>query len=310
MCVYFASVDQQVGILIRSQSVITKTRYSAYERRRRRAFVNGVHITHASVYRAQFGHTQSSRKVHKYLLFFVLHRVYLYLVIIYCASQIHTHMSEQQVAPATPPSPSENNVVAFNSREQVARVVVATKSSSFASRGSSTASKKKRVSGESSSDTAAFAGLAPATKHARPAEQLPATPVTLGQLSDSSDSNNGNSAKIPFVNTAECTMAHDGQQMVNVILPVNIDILFKTLYTNSKFLEDFHESRKITDAVHTEWTDANTPAGTLRHRSFRCKIPFKKAMGFTMVSEVIVSVHFIYLLNFETSKYHTVNLSY
>lgn len=287
MCVYFASVDQQVGILIRSQSVITKTRYSAYERRR--LFVG--YTTHASVVHNLVIDSLLGKFIH---IFYFLFYIACTLVIIYCASQqIHTHMSEQQVAPATPPSPSENNVVAFNSREQVAHVVVATKSSSFASRGSSSASKKKRVSGESSSDTAAFAGLAPATKHARPAEQLPATPVTLGQLSDSSDSNNGNSAKIPFVNTAECTMAHDGQQMVNVILPVNIDILFKTLYTNSKFLEDFHESRKITDAVHTEWTDANTPAGTLRHRSFRCKIPFKKAMGFTMVSEVIVSAHFI-----------------
>lgn len=224
---------------------------------------------------------------------------------IICTLQTVERATDLNLTMSEPSPSSENNVVEFNTRDQVARVVVSTKSSpsggTFYVR-----SKKKRS--DSSSDTAASA--VPPVKYARPSEQLPAAPVTLGQLSDSSDSNNGNSAKQPFVNTAECSIAHDGQQMVNAILPVNIDILFKTLYTNSKFLEDYHESRKIFDIVHTDWTASNTPVGTLRQRTFRCKMPLKQAMGLTLVKHVTVRNFIcrkegnINLINFVIFKYN------
>lgn len=124
-------------------------------------------------------------------------------------------------------------------------------------------------------------------------QQLPAVPVSHQQLSDSSDSNDGNSAKRPFINSAECSVMHEGTQAFNVILPVNIDTLFQTLYSSSKFLEDFHESRKIFDIVHTEWKDVDSEAGTvpsnngtLRTRTFDCKMPLKQNIGpkFSIVS--------------------------
>lgn len=119
-------------------------------------------------------------------------------------------------------------------------------------------------------------------------QQLPAAPVSHQQLSDSSDSNNGNSAKRPFINMAECTVTHEGTQAFNVILPVNIDTLFQTLYSNSKFLEEFHESRKIFDIERSEWTDVEVDSnnGVLRTRTFNCKMPIKQNIGpkFSIVS--------------------------
>lgn len=163
--------------------------------------------------------------------------------------------------------------VELNAREQVVRLKL--------SKADSKRAKKKRDSSSSRSTT----GVPDIVVDV---QQLPAVPVSHQQLSDSSDSNNGNSAKRPFFNTAECTVTHEGTQVFNVILPVNIDTLFQTLYSNSKFLEDFHESRKIFDIIRTEWTDVKvgTNNGVLRTRNFNCKMPIKQNIGpkFSIVS--------------------------
>lgn len=166
--------------------------------------------------------------------------------------------------------------VELNTRDQVARMNL--------SKADSKRAKKKRDSSSSRSAT----GVPDIVVDV---QQLPAVPVSHQQLSDSSDSNNGNSAKRPFFNTAECTVKHEGTQAFNVILPVNIDTLFQTLYSNSKFLEDFHESRKIFDITRTEWIDVEVGAnnGALRTRTFDCKMPIKQNIGpkFSIVSTLI-----------------------
>lgn len=120
---------------------------------------------------------------------------------------------------------------------------------------------------------------------------LPATPAT-SRLSDSSDSNTDggyqpvNGYNEPFVNIAECTSPHEGRQQISTILPVNIDTLFHTMYARSKFLDDFHASRKIYDIEHTDWRlDEET---NKRRRTFKCKMPIKASIGpkFSCVSVV------------------------
>lgn len=76
-------------------------------------------------------------------------------------------------------------------------------------------------------------------------EQLPT------DMSDSSDSENGKN--IPFVSTAECNSMHEGRQLVHTILPINVDTLLSLLFSKSKFLVDFHNNRKTTNMVHTDW---------------------------------------------------------
>ncbi|XP_016974191.2 protein Aster-B isoform X9 [Drosophila rhopaloa] len=70
-------------------------------------------------------------------------------------------------------------------------------------------------------------------------------------VSDSSDSEENN---LPFVPTTECTSTHEGRQIVHTILPINVDTLFNLLFSKSKFITDFHATRKSTDLVLGEWT--------------------------------------------------------
>ncbi|XP_017099814.2 protein Aster-B isoform X14 [Drosophila bipectinata] len=70
-------------------------------------------------------------------------------------------------------------------------------------------------------------------------------------VSDSSDSEANN---VPFVPTTECTSTHEGRQIVHTILPINVDTLFNMLFSKSKFLTDFHASRKSTDLIMGEWS--------------------------------------------------------
>lgn len=76
-------------------------------------------------------------------------------------------------------------------------------------------------------------------------EQLPT------DMSDSSDSENGKN--IPFISTAECNSMHEGRQLVHTILPINVDTLLSLLFSKSKFLSDFHNNRKTTNMIHTDW---------------------------------------------------------
>lgn len=69
-------------------------------------------------------------------------------------------------------------------------------------------------------------------------------------MSDSTDSEPEEEFVIPVV---ECNSLHSGRQLVHTILPINVDILFELLFSKSKFLTEFHNSRKTTDMIHGEW---------------------------------------------------------
>lgn len=47
---------------------------------------------------------------------------------------------------------------------------------------------------------------------------------------------------------------HEGRQLVHTILPITVDKLFNLLFSESKFLVDFHIARKTTDFTGGEWT--------------------------------------------------------
>lgn len=79
---------------------------------------------------------------------------------------------------------------------------------------------------------------------------------------DMSDSSDSQEKSIPFVSTVECTSAHEGRQLVHTILPINIDTLFNLLFSKSKFLLEFHESRKSTDLILGEWVTSSTGVKT------------------------------------------------
>lgn len=77
-----------------------------------------------------------------------------------------------------------------------------------------------------------------------PSELLPT------DMSDSTESEPEEEFVIPVV---ECNSLHSGRQLVHTILPINVDILFELLFSKSKFLTEFHNSRKTTDMIHGEW---------------------------------------------------------
>lgn len=115
---------------------------------------------------------------------------------------------------------------------------------------------------------------------------LPAVPATSNLSSDSSDSGHEEGLpkqhhhhhhhEEPFVNLSECTSVHEGRQLISTILPVNIDTLFQSLYGHSKFLDEFHASRKLTDIKHTEWT---LDEENRRRRTFKFVMPIKSSFG-------------------------------
>lgn len=77
-----------------------------------------------------------------------------------------------------------------------------------------------------------------------PSELLPT------DMSDSTESEPEEEFVVPVV---ECNSLHSGRQLVHTILPINVDILFELLFSKSKFLTEFHNSRKTTDMIHGEW---------------------------------------------------------
>ncbi|XP_032311316.1 serine-rich adhesin for platelets isoform X8 [Drosophila ananassae] len=134
--------------------------------------------------------------------------------------------------------------------------------------GSDKKSAEKKISTVSSSGAAATAGTA-SVSHVAGTSGCPATESKLEtkrklsknhknaeeavptDVSDSSDSEANN---VPFVPTTECTSTHEGRQIVHTILPINVDTLFNMLFSKSKFLTDFHASRKSTDLIMGEWS--------------------------------------------------------
>lgn len=100
--------------------------------------------------------------------------------------------------------------------------------------------------------------------------------VVMSELLESSDSGN---EKNEFVNDFECTSAahHEWRKLVNIILPVNVELLRKELFTKSKFMDDFYEKRKHYDSSCTEW--ARNDEGELQ-RTLKYKMPLTTTMGF------------------------------
>lgn len=92
-------------------------------------------------------------------------------------------------------------------------------------------------------------------------------------ISDSSESQENN---MPFVSTVECTSAHEGRQLVHTILPINIDTLFNLLFSKSKFLLEFHESRKSTDLNFGEWVTSSTG---LKTRTVNLTVMLAQSVG-------------------------------
>lgn len=76
-----------------------------------------------------------------------------------------------------------------------------------------------------------------------PSEILPT------DMSDSTESE----PEEEFFAGVECNSLHSGRQLVHTILPINVDILFELLFSKSKFLTEFHNTRKTTDMIHGEW---------------------------------------------------------
>lgn len=76
-----------------------------------------------------------------------------------------------------------------------------------------------------------------------PSELLPT------DMSDSTESEK----EEEFFAGVECNSLHSGRQLVHTILPINVDILFELLFSKSKFLTEFHNTRKTTDMIHGEW---------------------------------------------------------
>lgn len=100
--------------------------------------------------------------------------------------------------------------------------------------------------------------------------------IVMSELLIASESSD--SAKEPdFINNSECNSeAHEWKQLVNIILPVNVESLRKALFTPSKFIDDLHEMRKHFDVSWTEWE--RNDDGELQ-RTIKYKMPLTTTMG-------------------------------
>ncbi|XP_045482958.1 protein Aster-B-like isoform X1 [Harmonia axyridis] len=74
-----------------------------------------------------------------------------------------------------------------------------------------------------------------------------------------------------------CTCSHEGRQLLNEILPINVDQLFTLLFTSSKFYLDFHAFRKTTDLVQTPWTPE--PKDNTKIRKVNQTVNLTQALG-------------------------------
>lgn len=83
-------------------------------------------------------------------------------------------------------------------------------------------------------------------------ESTLSTPTEL-LPTDMSDSTESEQEQEEILAMVECNSLHSGRQLVHTILPINVDILFELLFSKSKFLTEFHNTRKTTDMIHGEW---------------------------------------------------------
>ncbi|KAL5281948.1 GRAMD1B family protein [Megaselia abdita] len=96
-------------------------------------------------------------------------------------------------------------------------------------------------------------------------------PTDMSDSSSDSDENN-----VPFISTAECTSPHEGRQLVHTILPINVDMLFNLLFSKSKFLLDFHHTKKTTDLNFGDWI---TNDDGIKQRTVNLTVALAQSVG-------------------------------
>lgn len=80
----------------------------------------------------------------------------------------------------------------------------------------------------------------------------------------------------PLESTAKCTSSHDGRQLVNAILPIDVDNLLEMLFSESKFFSDFHNKRKTTNMIYRDWIDNKDGTKT---RTLNFTVAITQAIG-------------------------------
>lgn len=75
----------------------------------------------------------------------------------------------------------------------------------------------------------------------------------------------------------QCTVTHEGKNLLDVVVPIHIDQLFTLLFTSSKFYLDFHAARKTTDLTQTPWT--HNPLDNSKSRIVSLTMALGQTMG-------------------------------
>ncbi|CAG7729719.1 unnamed protein product [Allacma fusca] len=66
-----------------------------------------------------------------------------------------------------------------------------------------------------------------------------------------------------------CPVLHsEGREVVNAVIPTDVDTLFTMLFTSSKFFLDFHTLRKTFDIVQCPWQQSSDGSQKIRQVSF------------------------------------------
>lgn len=70
----------------------------------------------------------------------------------------------------------------------------------------------------------------------------------------------GESKQLQIPNSVETLVActsdeHEGRELINTTIPMNIDTLFSLIFTPSTFIHDFHTKRQSTDINHGDWIE-------------------------------------------------------
>ncbi|XP_044020080.1 protein Aster-B-like isoform X2 [Aphidius gifuensis] len=90
------------------------------------------------------------------------------------------------------------------------------------------------------------------------------------------DSENDNLNK-SIKNDSDCTDEHDGREIINTTIPINIDQLFILLFTGSKFFFDFHTSRNTKNLIQSAWIK-NQDNG-LKMRNITMTVSLNQSVG-------------------------------
>ncbi|KAL0275439.1 UNVERIFIED_CONTAM: hypothetical protein PYX00_003284 [Menopon gallinae] len=78
---------------------------------------------------------------------------------------------------------------------------------------------------------------------------------SAGFPTDMSDNSGDSNSETNDETTVTCTSQHDGRLIVDIVLPIKVDDLFQLLFTNSKFLVEFHTLRRTTDFKASPWAE-------------------------------------------------------